>query len=1451
MDISGIFSKVRGHASSGLENQRQVAVLLAAIEQTIQEQNEPLVPLAYFGALMTVVDQQQKSLDSIDGDSDSAHILTASMYLLAMVFPKIPTNVLRLKFSQIADALVGLLESQDDQAPLVRSTIACLEYLLCAQDNTMWTSNDTCKRIFENLLFLTIDARPKVRRVAADVVRKLIQSVHSPAMYHPATCRTIEFCTQLLAEFLESSTGFGSSKAATERSEAEEKVLSAFMFLKSAVPVFASQANADKVYQKLDKLCVALLAIPAKSSSVGNIVLTQWVFQIFDALLGGISEESDGEMSKSHTTLGLPLLIMVVKRLLELSPYENDAALTPAWLNIIADGFQCLSDTVCDYELNADKNTDPVLIEFCSLEYPELVSTLFNRIFSSMLGGSAVKPAILQRATILLSVLINQAISNSMIDKAVQGEKDGSLLIILNTLNSSLSNIHFRDQWGYILLIAASMLERVGRSYPQLTAPTLTAMFAFRDDRAYIDSFPYKEELNRAIYAGIQSLGMGTFASFIPLNIENEFPDQPRRPYLLSSFHEAMQSPLSFSKWDPTQIMSAHTIEYFLLHLFPLAVRMLEKAGSLWTESRQLEAKLHETLGIQIFELLPLICGLIVPDIETYFGKLASHLGKLLQEDPEVSFPNLPSKHDFRPIVCESLQNLISTFTELAKTFVPSDMVDPDEDATVDSTFNAETHAKATAVIKKITVYSSRFLSTLCNNYTSIHPNAMAAGKAKGQALQVFHERSIQQYEKTIRSFLLIADKKTIQEYFMNIVKLLLEKQTELQMLESNGPNVNIEQLRMYAILDLMMLMIPFLPSDEQNQEDSPLQIVFKVLIGQLKDTDSTVQKKTYNALYLVLQAIPPSATQQRELFTQLFDDSVISNVTSGTRRSRTRVIQYLCETIVEKRMLLEVIPESLPEVILATKEVSEKSRNAAYACLVSFGQQMLQQSGDESTSSFDTLESSFRKELDSGVVDSDNEDMDATDRDIQHQATVSLKEYFLMVVAGLAATTSHMQSAAIASLGRLLFEFSEVVPQSLASDLVKTVLIAMQSKNKEVLKSALGFIKVAVVCLPQEMLEDDLEEICVGILEHSKDHKSHFRAKVRHIFERLIRKFSFEAIEGFVPESDKKLVNNIRKRRERLKKQKAEAGSGQRGDAADIDASHEPNGGKKDIVLAKSKGFDHVVNGSDSELGTDSEDDEAYIPQQYRDETRHIKSSGTLIKETNEDDIVDFLDRNVVRKVSAAPLRKGGRNGLNAQTSGKASSHEFKTNASGRLILNEEESEDEGANVNAEARQDYYKQSLESETAFVRTQDGRIKFVNKRKHDDDDDTATSGAATHGQGATKNVGSRWSGGRNMRNKKKNTIDPNAINHMLGRQYKAKHAQGDVKKEGHADPHAYIPLSGHVVGNMRKSTKLDDSFKGILKAAQKGTNYGESKRKQQNGENGGKIFSRSKANKRHK
>ncbi|KAG2740107.1 hypothetical protein P692DRAFT_20822787 [Suillus brevipes Sb2] len=77
-------------------------------------------------------------------------------------------------------------------------------------------------------------------------------------------------------------------------------------------------------------------------------------------------------------------------------------------------------------------------------------------------------------------------------------------------------------------------------------------------------------------------------------------------------------------------------------------------------------------------------------------------------------------------------------------------------------------------------------------------------------------------------------------------------------------------------------------------------------------------------------------------------------------------------------------------------------------------------------------------------------------------------------------------------------------------TEIFTTLLIFLASANCEIIKSTLGYINLVIHTLPIELLRPHLKELVSALLAWSHDHKKHFKAKVRHIFERMIRRFGW-----------------------------------------------------------------------------------------------------------------------------------------------------------------------------------------------------------------------------------------------------------------------------------------------------------------------------------------------------
>ena len=87
-------------------------------------------------------------------------------------------------------------------------------------------------------------------------------------------------------------------------------------------------------------------------------------------------------------------------------------------------------------------------------------------------------------------------------------------------------------------------------------------------------------------------------------------------------------------------------------------------------------------------------------------------------------------------------------------------------------------------------------------------------------------------------------------------------------------------------------------------------------------------------------------------------------------------------------------------------------------------------------------------------------------------EGSLSMHQYVDFVVAGFASTTPHMRSATILALSRLLYQFSESMQEQQIDRIMESVHLLLQSHSREVIKSSLSFIKVALTVLHPDTFE-------------------------------------------------------------------------------------------------------------------------------------------------------------------------------------------------------------------------------------------------------------------------------------------------------------------------------------------------------------------------------------------
>jgi len=172
--------------------------------------------------------------------------------------------------------------------------------------------------------------------------------------------------------------------------------------------------------------------------------------------------------------------------------------------------------------------------------------------------------------------------------------------------------------------------------------------------------------------------------------------------------------------------------------------------------------------------------------------------------------------------------------------------------------------------------------------------------------------------------------------------------------------------------------------------------------------------------------------------------------------------------------------------------------------------------------------------------------DSNVKTRDAAYQILMSLAsrrgnpETLKTFAAALGAETAHMRSAAVMAFSRLVYEnaWEDEYLQGQLPSLLRTILVLMSENSREVVKSVVSFVRICVSALPPKTLEPLLPELVGSLLTHDKA-KDRFRAKIKIILQKLVKRFGYEALMPHVPASETTLITHMRKLEQRLRRKK------------------------------------------------------------------------------------------------------------------------------------------------------------------------------------------------------------------------------------------------------------------------------------------------------------------------
>lgn len=1458
--LHSALSKIRHHTNSKLENQKGPAQLLVAVEATLAEQDTNAstpasgaaaaskhafvqrAPAEYFLAL-------ESMLELTKSPSSPPSLLNNVFYLLSIVAPHVSAGIIRAKLSSIVPALGKLLSTPhpttfnlndtsaaENFASALKSALAILQAIYTAfQSDVAALENDVPLRsCWSATLNLCADSRPKVRRRAQLLINTILPTTAAASVkpYHPYLKLTFDWIISTLghvadAGSVSSSTTKKNNHSKNNKNKQDpmhpkyDKKSGTAKQAQAAAALRQNQGDTASVgiwvcgfakqlinilpIAQVDDLVATLLRLPG----LQNPFLTVAAFDVFEAFLktcrpsiSSGAAHADALLIQSHLTstpssIGEKSLASLLQsfRSPAFVPSSADVQLLPAYLRAL------------EHAMSAYSRFDSG--EPAWRLAPHVWSDVFALSLSVKSDASRTAPAVRSAGRDTLIALFKYCLPDAAVGDSIKASfsknkaANAPLLDMIQSIEDALGkdSLQYMHSRAEILSVLASLIARLRYHYVPGTQPPHPAAASLTmhivqtvAELRQEPTFEHREYADTVIAAAVEVCGPRLLLEALPLNLFGE-AQGPGRAWLL---------PLIRTKINNTEL------SHFTGDLVSLSEKIFNKRQEAETDGRPVEAKMYEALTEQIWALFPAYCAM-PRDLVTAFSRpFAELLTNVLYTQPNL-----------RPSICRGLQALVYRNEALVSSGAPSD--------SLKHAFGLD-QADGKANIAHLSAIAPNLLAVLFNVFSQ------SPGEGRGFVYD------------TIAAYLRVMSPQDVQNTYVK-VKTTLEqslptlstKQKKNQQKESPNTPPPVP----YTMLDLLSALIPHLDKSAQGLAADLFALICQDNV--LRSHDSTVQKKSYRILSRLLEGDAgkqillvgdKSANRVTELLEKLREST--ASVALGAKRDRVLLLATLVPNIPSDE--LHHLPTIIPEAVLATKEVNAVTRQNAYELLVQMGYKM-EQGG--------SINRSLVEGHGAGAA-ADGEAEAEQDSEMAEGGVVSasISEYLTMVAAGLAGTTPHMISATITALSRLVYEFKENLEQSVLDDLLSTIEVYLQSANREIVKSAIGFVKVAIVDFSTALIDSHLSKLIPALLGWSTEHKQHFKVKVRHIFERLLRRFGFERIYQLTDEDNRKLINNIRKRKERAKRKKADATAEREAGALGED-DDEP--GLAPRVL-KTKGgndaFEEVVYGSESDISDSDEDGDddgetdgrkggtaaalarnrnrkngGADAEEKGGRRRRAKQQDEAYIEMDDDDDVpmDLLDRSATARISLSnPNSKNAANGRNKKRQpGQEASKFALDEATGRMLIDDDE--DHSGKQSAASKRVSFAQGADPEavdvegagTAYInqargidgmaQVRGGAVKFNknNKRSREAEREMELE------EMALEDAQDR---ARQVQSGKPAPVDKKRrVKETIGKEFRAKRSGGDVIRNGKS-PYAYVPLS-QVAGKKASKESNNVSYTG--------------------------------------
>jgi|Transcript_3369 ribosomal RNA-processing protein 12 len=1171
------------HLMSSSADSKHVTAVLEAVASILKAEGIKPSPTAVFAASLS-------SLERTDTEA-SPETSAAMLTVLGVALEHAPTGPVLSRLPHAMQVLLKTGRAAQEKPVALKGVVRCIGQLVAALRDAQDPGTNEwphCAKAFGAISNLCVDSRPKVRKQAAASVAEALRAVRGTSAAGPASRAFATVAVAIArapvkaARELTNMHGASGAKAAEQRAQAAAQeslhLLVALKLILGELDGSSAGEVSGAVTGLLDlaeplltqHACDALVAlfqptgasataaaaaaaaaaagntgfgVPGKSAIGAAVGASSEAAATAAAAIGPLSTAAQNESTR-RPTLAVSLIrahAAAVRRLHELDPADAGARALP-------------------------------------LACHELVKML-----------NAVHEGVVMEAATCLASLVTKCVDTNMVREGIKAmaaaraagksapARPPPVIGVAAALKASLG-FRYRAAWPVALPVVAVAFERLGAAAGAILGGCLEAL---GEMGAHAEGLACRGQLTQTLSAAVKALGPEQVLGVLPLRLEEGIDAEIAAK---SEYGHDVDDGMGDDDMDMDigagaelnedggnvagaagarlwlvpllrQALKGARMSYFSEEILPVARRLGARAAQAKAAGRAFEAQRCAAGEAALWSLLPAFCRWPQDASESFPG-LAPSLGSALS-----------ARADLRGPLTEALRRLIQQARAVVnadKADADSDKDDEDEDDEDDEDKAKE--AAATALLLEdrpdwfsaqiaegqaatVAKYARNFLPILFNLFVAAPPERRGELSA------------------TVGCFAQITETAALGGFFRTVLRKLVKVTSDAEdapdALQEGG---DTKSARRCTFMDLSLAMVPGL-------DNAARDLVFKAARPAALEKDAAVQKRAYKLLAALMKpALGPGAN--------LGGDWLVANAepaeealvegsgmcAPAARRYRLRCVAAILPSLMEREAEKDDAEDGaamggsqgsfavlLGELIVATKETNARTRQQAFRLLVDIPRSMERKAGRAGGSGRigggagggggmlgAWLAEGSDDENDAPDAANSDDEFDGMDAVDGEEMGAGVRKFFMTVLAGVVGATPTMQSATVMALARLLYEFSAALV-STVPELLPAVFALMETGNREVIKGAIGFIKVAAVRLPQTDLAAQLPTLVPALLHccDDEDGFNRFRSKVRVVVERLVKRCGWDAVEAVTPELHSALLQHMRREEVRTERRR------------------------------------------------------------------------------------------------------------------------------------------------------------------------------------------------------------------------------------------------------------------------------------------------------------------------